>query len=179
MNKQTDRFLIIGLVIFSLMLSSCASPARQNRGPSGSMVTSPAVSPIPSPSASPVPSPTVDSLPTLVFENNQCNYSGPSSLPTDFTLTWKINDSGSSTYAYVVLTLREGKTLQDLQDSLSLSSDQPEFTNLISRDYSNLGNLILKKEHNLAANGLYHGEPIYIVCFFDNETEAIGPIMIK
>jgi hypothetical protein len=118
-------------------------------------------------------------VPTLAFENNQCNYDGPSTLPSDFTLTWNINDGSSSEYAYVVITLHEDKTLNDLKESLALSPNQPEFINIISRDYSYLGNTTMTKEHNLAANGLYRGEPIYFICFFGDVTDAIGPITIK
>ena len=119
-----------------------------------------------------------DTIPTLTFEDNKCTYSGPSKLPSIFTLTWVINDPPSS-HAYIVVTLDEDKTFDDLQDALDVIGPELEWVHLISRDFTPAGDISLTKEHNLAANYLFHGEPIYFVCFFDDLTDLTGPIPIK
>ncbi len=119
-----------------------------------------------------------NTVPTLIFESNKCSYSGPKTLPPIFTLIWKINESTNTEYRYMVVTLREDKTINDLKDALT-KEGQPEWLDLISRDWAAQGNLTLVQEHNLTANGLYHGEPIYFACLSNYWSDAIGPITIK
>ncbi len=118
--------------------------------------------------------------PTIIFDTDNCTYDGPKTVPSTFTMHSTVKEYHENEwFMYAVVTLDEGKTIKDLQ-ALPADAGQPEWTKLISRDISDPDHQELIKEHNLAINALYHGEPIYIVCFNNGSNiGAAGPIQVK
>ena len=119
-------------------------------------------------------------VPTITLDSEKCTYSGPKTVPADLTIDWVINDDTVHAYAYVIVTLVEGKTREDLERWLSINSSEPDWVNIISRELETAGNTTHTKVHNMKANAAYKGEPIYIVCFIgDKQFLAAGPLKVK
>lgn len=118
--------------------------------------------------------------PTIIFETDNCTYDGPKTVPSTFTMTSAVKEYRENEwFIYVIVTLDEGKTIKDLE-ALPADAGQPAWTKLISRDLSDPDHQELIKEHNLSINALYHGEPIYVVCFNNGSNiGAAGPIQVK
>jgi hypothetical protein len=124
---------------------------------------------------------TASQTPTLTFDAGKCTYTGPKTVPATFTLNWVINDEDHPGYVYAILTLLEGKTVDDLVGWSS--TEKPSWVNRISWNMEPLGGNYAK-EHNLYENALYKGEPIYIICYYDGDNlgkniGAVGPIKVK
>lgn len=121
---------------------------------------------------------TSTSAPTLTFTSDDCSYSGPKTIQKDATINWVINDDSHEEYAYFVLTLEEGKSIDDLTSWHS--SEQPGWTRILYWEQAIAGNQTKTKQMNLGANAAYQGEPLYFVCFFgDNKFGQAGPIKVK
>lgn len=122
----------------------------------------------------------VNSNPYLYFDQNGCRYEGPSTLMPQFSMTWVIEDNTHDAFIYAVVQLKDNKTIKDLA---VMPAEEPppdwvqklgyalEFDPCTSTQRFNLENIYRFDPH----------QPIYIVCFFTNEYNAIGaagPIMI-
>lgn len=120
-------------------------------------------------------------VPTLTLDLESCTYSGPKTVPANFSIEWTINDDTAKNYAYVLVTLDKDKTQADLEEYLTVESDNPPtWLTIISRDIAASGNFTETKVHNLTANAAYKGEPIYIICFIgDKSFVAAGPLKVK
>lgn len=143
---MSARFVTI-VLLGSILLTGCAAPSDTVNG--GTV-----------------------SQPTLTLGENGCTYSGPSELGTTFTLTWIVEDIGSSGYIYSVATLDEGKTIDDIT-SMPAENLMPEWFNSIRIDFSP-GPGVFAKWIDLKANSLFEGGPIYFVCFLSDEDLALG-----
>lgn len=116
--------------------------------------------------------------PTLTFESNGCTYSGPKTIEKDATLTWVINDDSQDDYAYVVMFLEKGKSIDDVVSWHS--GNQPSWATILYWEQADFGNQTKTKQFNLGANAAYKGEPIYLVCFFgEAKVGQAGPIKVK
>lgn len=119
-------------------------------------------------------------IPTLTFSQEGCIYSGPNSLPARFELTWTIEESDHSAYIYALVTLEEGKTVQDLA---GMPGEDPPPAWVRKLNYSlEVEPGTYTQTIDLGVNAAYDGRPVYLVCFFadqDNAVGAAGPIDIK
>ena len=119
-------------------------------------------------------------VPTVTLDTENCTYSGPKTVPADFTVDWVINDDTVHDYAYVIFTLDEGATREDFEKWLRISPMPPDWINIISREGETAGNTTHTKNHNLTANAAYKYEPLYIVCFIgDKRFLVAGPLKVK
>ena len=110
--------------------------------------------------------------PTLTLGEGGCIYTGPSEVPTTFTLTWNVEDLGHSAYIYVIATVDQGKTLEDLA-SVPAEDPAPDWLHKIRIDFTASPGTYTKPI-DLAANSLFQEGPIYFVCFFSDEDVAVG-----
>lgn len=118
---------------------------------------------------------------TLTFSGDACTYNGPKSLPGKFDLNVVVEGGGETMYGYVITTLMEGKTIEDLQ--AWPSTDPPAWLKNLLKDTGPVfGSGNAKQNADLFSNAAYAGEPIYFVCFADSPTPrkigALGPIEI-
>ena len=119
------------------------------------------------------------SPPTLTINGDQCSYEGPKNIPAKATFTLKLENPKPSTWhGFGVLTLAEGKTLEDLKTATTVE-DLPEWITVIGRFGSNETGTSTH-EFDSVYYGAYHGEPIYILCVIDPAViAAFGPIEVK
>jgi hypothetical protein len=116
--------------------------------------------------------------PTLTFTSENCTYSGPKTIQKDATLTWVIEDDSHEDYAYVVMTLEKGKSIDDV--TTWHSGEQPSWASILYWEQTDSGNQTKSKQFNLGANAAYKGDPLYIVCFFgEYKIGQVGPIKVK
>jgi hypothetical protein len=121
---------------------------------------------------------------TVKFTENGCTYDGPASIPFGkFKVYWTVNDQKHNKTGLVIITLAEGKTIDDLK--ATHSAEAPQWVNILWIDEENAFGSELEKvrsyshEHDLQIQVNYHGEPLYMVC--GNEqgmTGSLGPIEV-
>ena len=119
------------------------------------------------------------STPTVTINGDQCSYEGPENIPAKGTFTLKIENPKPSTgMGFGIVTLAEGKTLEDLK-TLTTVEVLPEWITRIGRfGITEAGTWT--HDFDWASNGAYHGEPIYIVCVNRPAVLAVfGPIEVK
>lgn len=150
---KTKQFLMIGssMIAILLLLSACGQ------------------------------SPSVPPEVTLTFSGDACTYSGPKSLPAKFDINIVVEGQGKTKYGFVVVTLKEGKTIEDLQ--AWPSTDPPGWLKNILIDtgpvFVESGSM--KQNVDLWVNAAYTGNPIYFACLADGPERkigALGPIEI-
>jgi hypothetical protein len=118
--------------------------------------------------------------PTLTFDAKGCSYSGPATVSPAFTLTWIIEKSVHSAFIYAIVTLDQGKSVQDLA-AIPAEDPAPSWVHKLGYDLE-ISPGIFTKSFDLSANSVFHEGPIYIVCFYGDENTAIGadgPIDVK
>jgi hypothetical protein len=150
---KTKQFLMIGssMIAILLLLSACGQ------------------------------SPSVPPEVTLTFSGDTCAYSGPKSLLGKFNINVVVEGQGNTMYGYILVTLEEGKTIEDLQ--AWPSTDPPGW---LKDAFHNTGPVFVepgsvKQNIDVWVNAAYAGDPIYIVCFADapgRKIGALGPIEI-
>jgi hypothetical protein len=155
---KTKQFLLIGssIIIILLLLNACGQ----------------------TPTAAPTQS---SNEATITFSGDTCTYSGPKSLPDKFDLNVLVEGQGKTKYGFVIVTLEQGKTIEDLQ--AWPSTDPPGWLKDMLMDTgSAFGSGSMKQNVNLFVKAAYAGDPIYFVCFADDTTTrkigALGPIQI-
>lgn len=116
---------------------------------------------------------------TITFSGDTCAYSGSKSLPDKFNINIVVEGQGKTMYGYVLVTLDEGKTIEDLQ--AWPSSDPPEWLKDNLRETGpvfgpgNTKQILDWSSYESVVT------PIYFVCFADNPVRkigALGPIEI-
>lgn len=146
---KTKQFLMIGssLIAILLLLNACGQ------------------------------SPSVPPEVTLTFSGNTCAYSGSKSLPEKFNINIVVEGQGNTKYGYVLVTLDDGKTIEDLQ--AWPSSDPPEWLKDTLRETGpafgpgNTKQILDWSSYESVVT------PIYFVCFGDDQKiGALGPIVI-
>ena len=114
---------------------------------------------------------------TITFSGDTCTYSGSNSLPDKFNINIVVEGQGKTMYGYVLVTLDEGKTIEDLQ--AWPSSDPPEWLKDTLRETGpafgpgNTKQILDWSSYESVVT------PIYFVCFGDDQKiGALGPIVI-
>lgn len=116
----------------------------------------------------------VSTSPTLTFHEGDCSYSGPSTIATEFTLTWNIDDPDHIGYIYEIVTLDPGKSVQELS-TIPAEEPPPSWVHKINYGVElNTGQYT--ESVDLTANAAFQEGPIYIVCFYADEDTAIGAV---
>lgn len=122
----------------------------------------------------------ISTSPTLTFTANGCVYDGPDKVDEQFDVDWIVEESEHTGFIYAVVTLGEGKTVEDLA-SIPANDPAPGWVHKLSYD-STLSPGTYHKSFDLGANAAFREGPIYIVCIFTDEGTAIGavgPIKVK
>lgn len=119
---------------------------------------------------------------TVKFTETGCTYDGPASIPFGkFTVQWIVSDRIHNKTGLVILTLAEGKTIDDLR--AYGGAEAPPWAQVLWTDDENA--FVLDRvrsynhEHDLRSQANYQGGPLYMVC--GNEkgmTAALGPIQV-
>ena len=151
---KTKQFLMIGssMITILLLLSACGQ--------------SPSIPPTEGP-------PEV----TVTFSGDTCTYSGSKSLPDKFNINIVVEGQGNTKYGYVLVTLDEGKTIEDLQ--AWPSSDPPAWLKDQLRDTGPVFGPGNTKQNLDWSSYDVVVTPIYFVCFADDtKIGALGPIEI-
>jgi hypothetical protein len=119
---------------------------------------------------------------TLTFSGDTCVYSGPKSIPYGkFTVNLVDEGKGDTTYAFTIVTLKEGKTLADLQ-----AGSSPDRPDCVKVDFLNANSHSVKSgskqdEIDLTANFEFGDDPFYFVCFAgppERKIGALGPVAV-
>ena len=119
---------------------------------------------------------------TVKFTETSCAYDGPSAIPFGkFTVDWVVSDRKHNKTGLVILTLADGKTIDDLR--AYRGSEAPAWAHVLWTDEENAFVLDAARsyshEHDLRSQANYQGDPLYMVC--GNEqgmTAALGPIQV-
>jgi hypothetical protein len=120
------------------------------------------------------------SEPILTFHGNECSYSGPATIPSMFTMTWVVEESEHTASIYAIVTLDQGKSVQDLA-VIPAEDPPPAWVHKVNYDLATSPGTFTKSI-NLSENAAFQGGPIYIVCFHTDENTAmgaVGPIEVK
>ena len=119
------------------------------------------------------------STPMVTINGDQCSYEGPKQIPAKVTFTLKIENPKPTTgLGFGIVTLAEGKTLEDLK-TLTTVEVLPEWITRIDRFGSTEAGT-WTQDFDWASNGAYYGEPLYIVCVNRPTVLAVfGPIEVK
>jgi hypothetical protein len=147
---KTKQFLMIGngMIVILMLLTACGQSATQG-------------------------SPEM----TITFSGDTCTYSGPKSLPDKFDINIVVEGQGNARYGYVLVTLDEGKTIEDLQ--AWPSSDPPAW---LKDQLRNTGPVFGPGNAKQILDWSSYESvvtPIYFVCFADDrKIGALGPIEV-
>lgn len=123
---------------------------------------------------------------TVTFTENGCSYNGPPTIPYGkFTVNWSVNDQKHNKTVLLIVTLAEGKTIDDLK--ALHSGEAPQWVNILWNDEENAFGSELEKvrsyhhEHDLTTLDNYQGQPLYLVCGNEEGTTNTpqGPIEVK
>jgi len=110
---------------------------------------------------------------TITFsKNDKCSIEGASTVTSPFTFKWVVSSQNHDQYALAIVSMKQGKTLADLQ--AWPSTDPPDWLN-VGMDFraDPASQQIVK-----AYSGLDY---IYFVCFYrEPETKfgAVGPVQV-
>ena len=118
--------------------------------------------------------------PTLTFSGDGCSYKGPTTIDSNFVLTWIIKDTGHSGYIYAIVLLDTGKTIDDLE-VIPAEEPGPEWMHKLVYGLEMMPGKY-SKQVDLDANLGFQEGGIFFVCFVtdgDNAIGAIGPIQVK
>jgi inosine-uridine nucleoside N-ribohydrolase len=112
--------------------------------------------------------------PTVIFDGDQCTYTGPASIPAGkFTFDWIVKDNKHDQYGLVAATLKPGKTFEDL-DAWP-ASDPPAWLTIIRLTEAG------PKSQQSVTYQITEG-PVYFVCFYtppDTKFDVIRPIAVE
>ena len=122
---------------------------------------------------------------TVKFTENGCTYDGPTSIPYGkFTVKWSVNDQKHNKTGLVIITLAEGKTIDDLKNS-GPGDEAPQWVNILWVNDENAFGSELEKvrsychEYDLKTLDSYQGQPLYMVCGNEEHmTNPLGPIEV-
>ena len=116
---------------------------------------------------------------TLTFTSQGCSCEAPKTLDPAFNVEWVIDDSKNQDYVYIMATLADGKTREDLASWLETSTEHPVWANILTYNVSNVGGQTISKAHDLSSNAMFDGSPVYIICAIGDQLFIEGPIRIK
>lgn len=123
---------------------------------------------------------------TLTINENECTLDGPETIPSDnFIVKFIINEQEPNETGYILATLEDGKTIEDL--NAWSSADQPPWVIVLHRAHEPAGgtHIYSYDQMQFTQNGRYDGGPYYLVCFRNDlvtgimsKIGAFGPIDI-
>jgi hypothetical protein len=95
---------------------------------------------------------------TVTFEGNLCTYDGPKAIPAgENSVIMDVKDQSKESYAVFILTLDQGKTLDDLK-ALPADADHPSWSHIVGG--SEEGRPGKRNTFKVTVEK----EPIYLVC---------------
>jgi len=120
------------------------------------------------------------STPTVTINGDQCSYEGPKKIYAKGTFILKIENPKPSTgMGFGIVTLAEGKTLENLE-TVTTVAVLPEWITRIDRFGGSTEAGTWTYDFDWGSNGAYHGGSIYIVCVNRPTVLAVfGPIEVK
>ncbi len=122
---------------------------------------------------------------TVTARGNTCTYAGPRQLsPAHLKITWDVQDTTPSMeYGFALVTFTDGKTAADfkqfigVKDVLLSVKSAPDIPWLHQIDFASLVPKTTTATLDLTANGVYHGEPLYVICISHAAAFAVlGPL---
>jgi len=132
--------------------------------------------------APPQPTPTAASTPapmdtpvdiTVTFDGNECTYDGPDTVSAgEITVNWNIKDQDHEKFGLAIVTLDEGKTLENLD--VWPSVDKPPWATLVAFAETRPGSL------SPMVADVTEG-PIFLVCFTaypERKIGVLGPVEV-
>jgi hypothetical protein len=141
--------------------------------------------PPPTATAPPAPPPATAIVPvtlTLTITDNECTFAGPSIFPhAVLSINVMMNEQKQTESGYALVTLKEGKTIEDLKAYPSAA--QPDWVSLIHgvHEYTNGLHTYTYDYTKVATN-----PPLYLVCFNSDpvtgawiKRAAFGPFELK
>jgi len=120
---------------------------------------------------------------TVTIKGKECTFDGPMTIPYgEFTIKLVIAKQKISEMGYGLVTIDEGKTVEDLKTT---TAAQPDWVHRLAGEHKLEGTS--SRAFDLAVMpAFYKGEPFYVVCFYtDPELSlrqnigAFGPIEVK
>jgi hypothetical protein len=157
MKGQSKHLVVIAMALLLVVAGCSPSPA--------------ALPPKPIP---PTPSQVQPPTMTVAFEGGKCTYAGPKVIqPGEINVTMDIKDLDKQVYALYLLTLDQGKTINDL-DAWP-STDKPTWAQIVNGSESGFSG-----QRNTFAVTVQKG-PIYLACFSsppEAKIGALGPIEV-
>lgn len=116
---------------------------------------------------------------TVKFTKSGCTYTGPTSIPYGkFNVNWSVNDQKHNKTVLLIITLAEGKTIDDLK--ALHSGEAPQWVTVLWKDEENAFGPDLNRVrtyhhvHDLKTLDGYQGQPLYLVC--GNEEGGTNPL---
>jgi hypothetical protein len=170
---MSHRRLIGLIIVLPLVILGCA-PAVALPTPAPTLAATSTSAPV-----VPTPAPTVtatsavtETMATVTFVGGKCNYDGPKQIPFGvLAIKWVTDSSG----ALLVVTLDQGKTIQDL--NAWASTEQPP--------WATVGNVFGTPSggSDTVKTPVVSKGPIYLVCFGGSRESptwggAVGPIEV-
>jgi hypothetical protein len=137
------------------------------------------------PISNPLPTATAALPPafTVTIKGKECTFAGPMRIPFgEFTIKLVIEKQKISEMGYALITIDEGKTLDDLKGS---NAAQPDWAHRLAGEHKFEGTS--SRAFDLAnMPAFYKGEPFYVVCFWTDPDLSIrqvigafGPIEVE
>lgn len=118
--------------------------------------------------------------PTLTFSNDACSYSGPTKIPSEFQITWAVEENEHPAAIYAIVTLDPGKSVEELS-KIPAEEPPPAWVHKLSYDTA-LTAGTFTKSFDLGSNASFQGGSIYMVCFYADQSAAfgaVGPIEVR
>ncbi len=165
MKNQFAMDCLVLMLLVSIV-AGCGAPAAPTKAP---------VAPTAVPPAGPAD-------PTVTVSDGKCIYAGPTTIKPKFNLVMDIRDpSAPPMYAFHMVIVREGATLDDLKSVTQWNSVDPKPGIYGVRMAGAMQTGITKQDLDLTISARYQGEPIYIVCVdhSKNVFGVLGPINVE
>jgi hypothetical protein len=113
---------------------------------------------------------------TVTFKNNQCSYNGTMAITAGEISFIMVNKNQDLDAAMIVLTLDEGKTIEDLKALLPNTGEDPRWSHRVGEAERHVR---LGERYTFKAT--IETGPIYLVCFSGSPeliTGVLGPIEV-
>ncbi|PKN85362.1 MAG: hypothetical protein CVU46_11360 [Chloroflexi bacterium HGW-Chloroflexi-8] len=123
---------------------------------------------------------------TIKFQNGECTWEGPQKIASEeFSVNMVIEVDRPTTTGYVIVTLEEGKTNQDLEPWKTY--DAPDWVQLTyDNGIIDAESGSSSRTYHLLEPMAYQGGPIYFICFQEDTDSSeilkignFGPIAVK
>ena len=117
------------------------------------------------------PAITQSSTPTITFEDDRCEYSGPDSIQADqFTFRWVMNGQQYEGYIVSAIQMEEGHSVKDLVGLTKL----PSWISSLRYETGGPGPWTKEVTWDLTANAKFQPGPVYLVCDYKIKDELFS-----